>query len=242
MAFKPPASSNKNNKIKNILITGYPGVGKTTTCKHLINAITDKYNRYSSFCSIQGFYSQENRKNYSRIGFDIVNINDGSTKMLARIESELPNNYHILNKKYVGKYTVDVNGFEKFACKLIKPSSSPKHKINIFVVDEIGKMELFSKQFENSVKEIINNESLIVIATVPIKHNINFVENLKKRNDSKLFTLTRNNRNLTTTYITKYLFDLIDAKEKEQENGKEKKNDDNQQCFNTKQGYYRKKI
>ena len=246
MAFKPPSSSKNVKNINNLLITGYPGVGKTTCCKHLIDAIRDSHNKYASICSVQGFYSQENRKNYSRIGFDIVNINDGSKHMLARIESELPN--HIYNKykmdkssfRHVGKYVVDLNGFEKFVLPLFKVQGS-KDTVSIFVIDEIGKMELFSKQFENLVKQSMNNESMIVIATVPIKH-INFVEKLKQRQDSKLFTLTRNNRNLTTTYITKYLFDLIDAKSNNDNNDGNDSNNNQQYFKASNQSYYRKKI
>ena len=142
-------------------------------------------------------FIHENRKNYSRIGFDIININDGSKNMLARIESELP--HHVYNKykmghsssfRHVGKYIVDLDGFEKFVLPLFKIKKSNNNGYNKYFNRRIGKMELFSKQFQNAVKQIINDESLIVIATVPNKNNINFVEQLKK-GDSKLFTLTK---------------------------------------------------
>ena len=223
MAFKPQTN------IKNILITGFPGVGKTTCIKHIVDAICDKNNKYWSSCSISGFYSQEKRKNLSynysekkvRIGFDIINVIDGSYNILARTQDELPK--HIYDKykmgsstfKHVGKYIVDIAGFEKFVIPLLtqnKKIQKNEKIINIYIIDEIGKMELFSKQFEKSVQRIIDNQLFIVIATVPNKHNLQFVEKLKKRQDSKLFTLTRNNRNLTTTYITKFVFDTIDAR------------------------------
>eukprot|EP01083_Nonionella_stella_P262409 892334_1 len=92
MAFKPT--------LKNILITGSPGVGKTTCIRHIVDALTDKNNRYSSIVNINGFYSIERRKtpqhsysNYSRsvrIGFDIVSVVDGTSNILARTEQELP--------------------------------------------------------------------------------------------------------------------------------------------------------
>ena len=73
-------------------------------------------------------------------------------------------------------------------------------------------MELFSHEFQKSVEKIINDKSCIVIATLPLKGRINFVEKLKKRKDSKLYELTKNNRNSSTNFIIKCLFQLIDSK------------------------------
>lgn len=239
MAFKPT--------IKNVLITGSPGVGKTTAVLHIIDAVRDKNNRYASVVDVKGFYSLERRKNsYSnhsnyRIGFDIISVVDGTSSILARTEQEFPQNiYNQYNNKfnkykngsssslrYVGKYIVDVIGFEKYALPLLQKSKSQNDKQTIFIIDEIGKMELFSVEFEKCVERIVNDPSFIVIATVPSKHNIGFVEKLKRRKDTKLYTLTPNNRNIHTTYITKCVFQLIDAR-----TSMIKNNFDNDQYYN----------
>ena len=237
MAFKP--------SIKNVLITGSPGVGKTTCIRHIVDALSDKNNRYSSMINLNGFYSLERRKSsqsgYSksyRIGFDIISVVDGSSNMLARTEQELPR--HIYDKykmgssvfKHVSKYIMDVINFEKFTLPLLSvKSGSQNHKQIVFIIDEIGKMELFSHQFQKYVESHINNSEIIVIATVPLKHSIPFVEKLKRRKDSKLYELTRNNRNASTMHITKCVFELIDSRAKNktqhQHNTEEAKDNDN---------------
>eukprot|EP01084_Bolivina_argentea_P116606 207156_1 len=111
---------------------------------------------------------------------------------------------------------------------MLQPSQTSNQKQKIFIIDEIGKMELFSKQFAKCVDSIINNPSFIVIATVPNKHNIGFVERLKRRHDSKLYTLTRNNRSSSTAHITKCVFELIDSKCTKDDEDQNKANDNDQ--------------
>ena len=84
-------------KIKNILITGPPGIGKTTLIKHLSEAL-------GSFSSI-GFYTAEIRDRGVRKGFELISL-DGKRKLLSHKEFKSP--YR------VGPYRVDVKGFEEF--------------------------------------------------------------------------------------------------------------------------------
>lgn len=60
----------------------------------------------------------------------------------------------------------------------------------MIVIDEIGKMELFSRKFENAVRDIFRNKNIQVIATVPLKGKLNIVEQLKQNEDCQLFTVS----------------------------------------------------
>ncbi|MDP3015544.1 MAG: nucleoside-triphosphatase, partial [Deltaproteobacteria bacterium] len=84
-------------KIKKILITGLPGIGKTTLIKRLSEAL-------SSFSPI-GFYTTEIREEGVRKGFELISP-DGKRKLLSHREFKSP--YR------VGSYRVDVKGFEEF--------------------------------------------------------------------------------------------------------------------------------
>ncbi len=59
------------------------------------------------------------------------------------------------------------------------------------MVDEIGKMELFSKTFVSSLKRLFDSKSAIILATVPVSKGklIPIVEDLKKRPDCQLITV-----------------------------------------------------
>lgn len=100
----------------------------------------------------------------------------------------------------VGKYSVFVNDFEKLAIPLLKSAETQK---SLLIIDEIGKMELLSRSFTSEVEKILvelQNPTCDrkLIATVPVagRVNIPLVESLKKVPNSKLFTVTKSNRDL----------------------------------------------
>ena len=58
----------------------------------------------------------------------------------------------------------------------------------MYLVDEIGKMELFSQSFIQAIRELFDVPSAIVLASVPIarQKRIPFVEEIKSRADVTL--------------------------------------------------------
>ncbi|NQS79356.1 MAG: hypothetical protein HQQ74_11805, partial [Methanoculleus bourgensis] len=81
----------------NLLITGRPGSGKTT----LIRRLAERF----AGCSPVGFYTVEVREEGMRVGFDLVSLT-GERRPLARTGFPGPCR--------VGKYGVDIPGFEEF--------------------------------------------------------------------------------------------------------------------------------
>lgn len=157
---------------KNILITGLPGVGKTTLIKNIVEVLKD--------LRPVGFYTAEIREEGVRKGFELISL-DGRKGLLSHTDIQSPHR--------VGKYKVDVKGFEDFLSSLpiLKPST------RLIVIDEIGKMECYSDPFKNLLKEILDSERW-VIATIALKGS-GMIEEIKKRKDVKLFEITQRNRN-----------------------------------------------
>lgn len=93
----------------------------------------------------------------------------------------------------VGKYVVFVQEFESLALKLINNTFDEE---TLLVIDEIGRMELFSKEFENSIKQLLKSKkNLKVLATVPLKSPAVLIDQLKNFPKSQLFHVTKSNRN-----------------------------------------------
>ena len=66
-------------------------------------------------------------------------------------------------------------------------------KTTLVIVDEVGKMELFSQSFVSSVRELFSSLQATVLATVPVtkQRPIPFVDELKKREDVTLIEVSR---------------------------------------------------
>jgi nucleoside-triphosphatase len=167
-------------KKKNLLITGLPGVGKTTLIKKILETLKNFHPA--------GFYTEEIREEDTRKGFEMISL-DGRRGLLAHADIRSPCR--------VGKYRVDVKGFENFLNSI--PFFNPN--IHLIMIDEIGKMECLSDQFKNLMKELLDSEKW-VIATIALKGS-GLIEEIKKRHDIELFELTKNNRDTLLADILK---------------------------------------
>jgi nucleoside-triphosphatase len=155
----------------NVLITGVPGVGKTTLVKKICVALKERHP--------VGFYTAEIRKEGVRKGFELVDL-DSRRAILSHVE--------INSTCCVGKYGVDVAGFDAFLDSI--PFFATE--TDLIVIDEIGKMECFSSRFGSVLERVLNSETL-VIATIAIKGS-GIIAEAKDRKDVKLFQITRKNR------------------------------------------------
>ena len=165
-------------RIKNILITGIPGCGKTTLFRRLVKELRH--------LEPVGFYTREIREGGVRKGFTLNGL-DGTKGLLAHVD--LPVEFR------VGLYRVDVVGFEKFIQSI--PFSDPGTKL--VMIDEIGKMECFSEKFLALISELLESKQLF-IATVAMKGG-GLITEIKKRNDIQLFEVNRKNQDRIITQI-----------------------------------------
>lgn len=167
---------------KNILLTGLPGVGKTTLIKKVSEQLGDSHP--------VGFYTAEIREKGVRKGFELVCF-DGRRGILSHTDIKGPHR--------VGKYGVDIKGFEDFLGSI--PFLDPL--TNLIIFDEIGKMECLSHKFRLFIKEILDSEKP-VIATIALKGG-GIIEEIKKRDDVRLIEITQSNRDSLMSEVLKIL-------------------------------------
>jgi len=165
---------------KNLLITGLPGVGKTTLIKKLSEAL-------KNFHPV-GFYTEEIREEGVRKGFELISL-EGEKTLFSHKDIRSP--------YQVGQYKVDIKGFEEFldSISFFNPFSS------LIIIDEIGKMECLSDQFKRLLKEILDSGKW-VIATIALKGS-GLIAEVKERKDVMLFEITRKNRDSLFSEILK---------------------------------------
>lgn len=158
--------------LKKILITGLPGIGKTTLIKELSKALKDYH--------LVGFYTEEIREAGERKGFELISL-DGRKGLLAHKEIKSP--YR------VGRYGVDVRGFDEFLDTIPWTDLSAR----LIIIDEIGKMECFSEKFKRVLNRIFDSRKEL-IATIAMKGG-GLIAQLKARQDVRVFEITLKNRN-----------------------------------------------
>jgi nucleoside-triphosphatase len=156
---------------KNILITGLPGSCKTT----LIQKLADKLRDYDP----AGFYTEEIRSHGTRTGFRLTSLDQKKTGTLAHVD---------IKEHRIGKYGVDLPGFEQFLGTLRLLDPRPR----LAMIDEIGKMECLSAKFHDLAASLLDSP-VPVIATIALKAG-GFIDEVKHRPDVRLYELTGKNR------------------------------------------------
>ena len=165
---------------KNLLITALPGVGKTTLIKNLAEALKPLHP--------VGFLTAEIREGGIRKGFELISL-DGRKGLLSHTDIQSPHR--------VGKYKVDIKGFEDF----LDSPSIRNLSTSLVLIDEIGKMECLSDRFKTWLQNCLDSEKW-VIATIALKGS-GFIEAVKKRQDVRLFEMEQRNRDSLLSDILK---------------------------------------
>ena len=157
---------------KNIVLTGRPGIGKSTVIRKIIHALDPE--------SADGFWSSEIREKNRRVGFSI-NTLSGETGILAHVD--------LRRGPCVGKYRVNIEDLESLAI----PTLVEARKLGkIIVIDEIASMELCSHQFAPEVRRCLDTGR--AIATLQRRRG-SFQDEVRNRNDVDLIEITLANRN-----------------------------------------------
>jgi len=170
---------------KNILLTGLPGCGKTTVIRQVVDRL--------AHVRLAGFYTQEIRECGRRIGFEAVGL-CGSSVVLAHVDFR--------GRYRVGRYGVDVAGFERLIETTLPNSAAD---VDVFVIDEIGKMECLSDVFIERTNSALAS-SVPVLTTIAAKGG-GFIGDVKKRDDVEIVHITPANRDELPDRIVQRLRD-----------------------------------
>jgi nucleoside-triphosphatase len=164
---------------KNILITGLPGVGKTTLIVKFVTRL--------KALKPTGFYTAEIREREERVGFELVGL-DGRKAVLSHVS--------IKGVHRVGRYGVDVNGFDAF----LKAIPFQADETGLAVIDEIGKMECCSSHFRRLIIDLLGSGKPL-LATVAMKGG-GLIAEVKLREDVVIHELTPGKREMLLEVLT----------------------------------------
>ena len=165
-----------------LLLTGAPGAGKTTIMQKVVRALSGR--------RIRGFLTGEIRRAGQRIGFELTTIG-GRRTVLAHVDVD--------SRHRVGRYGVDVAGLDTVADEALALDDGAE----VYVVDEIGKMECFSARFRAAIRRLLDSGQPL-IATVALR-GTGFIAEVKDREDVEIWEATRMNRDQMPERIVGWL-------------------------------------
>jgi nucleoside-triphosphatase len=154
-----------------LLLTGAPGVGKTTLIRKVARALPD--------LRLGGFVTDEIRSGGRREGFRLDTF-QGESAVLARIAIESP--YRL------GRYRVDVEALDR----VVDSALHSRGDVDLYLVDEIGKMECMSPRFVGAMGALLDSGRGI-IATIHRTAG-GFIREVRERPDVEIWSMTLKNR------------------------------------------------
>lgn len=168
--------------IRAFLLSGAPGVGKTSLIKEAISGLGNKAG---------GFYTEEIRAGGQRQGFKIVTL-AGEAATLAHISFKSP--YR------VSRYGVDTESLDRVGVAALLEATE---RCQVIVIDEIGKMELFSPAFKQAVLLALASGRKVLGTIMLASHP--FADEIRSRPEVRFLVLTRDNRPEVLTGIRDWL-------------------------------------
>ena len=168
-----------------IVLTGAPGVGKTTAIIRVVRALKERG------LKVGGIVSREVRTNNMMVGFEFIDLTTNDRSVLASITGNGPR---------LGKYFVNVAGC-RFAAERL---TNAIRNSEVIVCDEIGPMELKSREFVDSVKNLLYvDKKVFVVLHQKLQH---VVTDEFRDKSSLLINLDLENRDKVNEILLDRLF------------------------------------
>jgi nucleoside-triphosphatase len=157
------------------LITGPPGIGKSTLVSKVVFAVRSKG------YGVGGCLTKEVRKGRERTGFRMYDLLSGNEADLASVDGLGPR---------VGRYRVNITNLSTMGASSLLRAAEVA---DLIVIDEVGPMELTSPEFRRGVKVCLaSGKPLLIVLHESMKDPL--MTEISEQPNSKLTEVTLHNR------------------------------------------------
>jgi nucleoside-triphosphatase len=172
---RSPSSSSSSPRTRIWLITGPPGIGKSTLVSKVVFAAR------SRGYGVGGCLTKEVRKGRERTGFRIYDLLSGNEADLASVDGLGPR---------VGRYRVNITNLSTMGASSLLRAAEVA---DLVVIDEVGPMELTSPEFRKGVKACLaSGKPLLIVLHESMKDPL--MTEISEQPNSKLTEVTLHNR------------------------------------------------
>ncbi|MGC9107000.1 MAG: NTPase [Infirmifilum sp.] len=179
---------------KNFLVTGRPGIGKTTCLRRAAEILLSRN------VVVGGMLTLEVREGGIRQGFQIIDLISGRKGKLADVN---------LNKgPRVGKYWVNLQDLEEIGVTAIRRAL---REAKVVIIDEIGPMELFSEAFREAVTAALDSPKPVLASIHFRARESTFGRMILSRPDVEVVELTISNREQVPVELARKIAQLVAA-------------------------------
>lgn len=175
-----------------ILLTGSPGVGKTTVLRKTVEELKRKGIR------VGGMITEEVREQGTRVGFKVADVLTGSEGWLASTR-------RIIGPR-IGKYVVDLEGLEGVGVQAIMTSLRDP-EVSAIIIDEVGPMELLSENFKIALRQVISSTKAMM-GTIHYRANDPLLREIRNNPHLSIVVVTADNRSGLPLRLVEEMTDL----------------------------------
>ena len=182
-------------------ITGLPNVGKTAT----LAAICRKL-EHDEFV-VGGMLTRAYRPEPGdvRVGFYVEDWQTGEKEVFA--SKEFDTRYKAETDD--GVYYVDLEPLERIGVRAVR-NAILDEETDIIIIDEVGKMEMNSEKFNETVKLALDCPKPVIM-TLHKKSRNPLLQDLRRRDDVRILEVTSVNKNLLPYKIDKLMKDHLNT-------------------------------
>jgi len=184
------------NKPRMWLITGEPGMGKSTALSRIILDV-----KTAGF-TVGGVLTREIRTRGERQGFRLVDISSEESEILAGIQG-------IVGPR-IGKYKIDLKVLSSLAVKALEHANASS---DLIACDEVGPMELLSPEFRKAVRKNVLESEKPAICVVHKRFEDPLILDFKGSDESIETEITYENRDTMPSEIAEDIISLLRSNE-----------------------------
>ncbi len=172
-------------------ISGLFGVDKTGSLIKIIDMLAEEG------ISIGGLLTEPIMEDNRIVGYQVMNWRTKEKAILAHL--------HIDTPVEIDGYNVDLENLDEVGVKAIEDAAL---RDDVILIDEAGKMHVQSERFNEVVKAVFELEKPLIL-TYHKKSRSKLLQDVRRRNDVRIFELTEINKGILPHKVVELIRDEI---------------------------------